>query len=294
MSLDFLFRFLITPSFVGVYCALIGLFFLAALCSLLWTTFAVRRRLNESPEVLRPRGRDPKEEFAKTFHERRQEREEDFGRPWREFAETLIEPDPGSEPVGKRVTKQRLRQIDRQLKLIDAEIRRRLEEEKALERRAEILTSIPGISNITAAGLIVLMPELGTLTDARAASLAGLAPIPRESGHWEGHSFIQGDRHRPARAGEGDAGQRLPSRSDREHERKGGTAVSVGQFAHSEAQREERDAVRVSTRYLVRSSGVRKRRRSLDHECRFQIGDRVRFDPAPNEERLAGNGARRS
>lgn len=98
MSFDFLFRFLITPSFVGVYCALIGLFFLAALLSLLRTTFAVRRRLNESREVLRPRGRDPKEEFAKTFHERRPKMEEDFGRPWREFAATLIEPDPGSEP----------------------------------------------------------------------------------------------------------------------------------------------------------------------------------------------------
>ncbi|MCY4645753.1 MAG: hypothetical protein OXE73_02545 [Gammaproteobacteria bacterium] len=34
-------------------------------------------------------------------------------------------------------------------KVIDAEIRRRLEEEKALERRAEILTSIPGISDVT-------------------------------------------------------------------------------------------------------------------------------------------------
>ena len=99
-------------------------------------------------------------------------------------------------PVGKRLTKQRLKQIDRQLKLIDAEIRRRLAEEKALERRAEILTSIPGISDITAAGLIVLMPELGTLTGARAASLAGLAPITRESGHWKGRSFIQGGRHR--------------------------------------------------------------------------------------------------
>ena len=102
-------------------------------------------------------------------------------------------------PVGKRVTKQRLRQIDRQLKLIDAEIGRRIEEEKTLERRAEILTSIPGISDITAAGLIVLMPELGTLTGARAASLAGLAPITRESGHWKGRSFIQGGRHRVRR-----------------------------------------------------------------------------------------------
>ena len=102
-------------------------------------------------------------------------------------------------PMGKRLNKQRLRQVDRQLKLIDAEIRRRLGEEKTLERRAEILTSIPGISDITAAGLIVLMPELGTLTGARAASLAGLAPITRESGHWKGRSFIQGGRHRVRR-----------------------------------------------------------------------------------------------
>ena len=81
-------------------------------------------------------------------------------------------------PVGKRVTKQKLRQIDRQLKLIDTEIRQRIGEEKAMERRAEILTSIPGISDITAAGLIVHLPELGTLTGTRAASLAGLATAP--------------------------------------------------------------------------------------------------------------------
>ena len=43
------------------------------------------------------------------------------------------------------------------------------------------------------------MPELGTLTGARAASLAGLAPITRESGHWKGRSFIQGGRHRVRR-----------------------------------------------------------------------------------------------
>ena len=96
--------------------------------------------------------------------------------------------------VGKRLTKQRLRQIDRQLKLIDGEIRQRIQEEKALERRAEILTSIPGVSNVTAAGLIVHIPELGTLTGARAASLAGLAPVTRESGYWKGRSFIQGSR----------------------------------------------------------------------------------------------------
>ncbi len=102
-------------------------------------------------------------------------------------------------PVGKRLNKQRLGQIERQLEVIDAEIRERLAEEKTLQRRAEILTSIPGISDITAAGLVVLMPELGTLTGARAASLAGLAPVTRESGQWKGRGFIQGGRHRVRR-----------------------------------------------------------------------------------------------
>ena len=98
-------------------------------------------------------------------------------------------------PVAKQLNKQRLKQIERQIKRIDAEIRRRLQAEEALERQSEILTSIPGISDITAAGLIVHMPELGTLTGSRAASLAGLAPVTRESGSWKGRSFIQGGRH---------------------------------------------------------------------------------------------------
>ena len=101
--------------------------------------------------------------------------------------------------VGKQLNRQRLKQIERQLKRIDAEIRKRLKAEEALERQSEILTSIPGISDVTAAGLIVHIPELGTLTGSRAASLAGLAPVTRESGSWKGRSFIQGGRHQVRR-----------------------------------------------------------------------------------------------
>ena len=45
------------------------------------------------------------------------------------------------------------------------------------------------------AGLIVHIPELGSLTGPSAASLAGLAPVTRESGRWKGRGFIQGGRH---------------------------------------------------------------------------------------------------
>ena len=102
-------------------------------------------------------------------------------------------------PLAKLVNRERLAQIERQLKRIDAEIAKLLRSEEALLRRAEILTSIPGFSSVTAAGLIVHMPELGTMTGPQAASLAGLASVTRESGTWRGRSFIQGGRDKVRR-----------------------------------------------------------------------------------------------
>lgn len=101
-------------------------------------------------------------------------------------------------PVLKNQNKNRLRQIERQLKRIDAEIKKLLGS-RSLARKAEILDSIPGLSDVTAAGLLAYMPELGQLTRSTAASLAGLAPVTRESGNWQGRSFIQGGRHRVRR-----------------------------------------------------------------------------------------------
>ena len=102
-------------------------------------------------------------------------------------------------PLTKRLNNRRLAQIERQLKQVDAEIGKLLRASADLRRRVEILTSIPGISNVTAAGLIVHRPELGTLTGPRVASLAGLAPVTRESGTWKGRSFIQGGREKVRR-----------------------------------------------------------------------------------------------
>ena len=96
-------------------------------------------------------------------------------------------------PVAKRLNQQRLAQI---VKRVEAEIRKIIDTREDLKRRLEILTSIPGVSYVTAAGLLVHLPELGTLTAPRAASLAGLAPVTRESGTWKGRSFIQGGREK--------------------------------------------------------------------------------------------------
>lgn len=64
----------------------------------------------------------------------------------------------------------------------------------ALARRHHILTSIAGVGTLTANQLIATMPELGNLDNKQAASLAGLAPVARQSGQWKGKSFIRGGR----------------------------------------------------------------------------------------------------
>ena len=88
----------------------------------------------------------------------------------------------------------RLRQVDSQLEQIDAELARLVAEDPALALRQAILRSIPGIGAVTAIAMIVEMPELGTMEPKEAASLAGLAPITRESGTWKGRSKIGGGR----------------------------------------------------------------------------------------------------
>jgi transposase len=97
-------------------------------------------------------------------------------------------------PMLKRHNAQRLRQIEAQLRAIEDAIATLIAGDPELTRRLAILTSIPGIAGTTASILLIEMPELGTLEAKQAASLAGLAPIARQSGTWTGHAFIRGGR----------------------------------------------------------------------------------------------------
>jgi len=94
----------------------------------------------------------------------------------------------------KRHNAEQLRQIERQIAAIDKEITAIIAADLELARRFDILISVPGVSAITAFALIVDMPELGTLENGQAASLAGLAPVARQSGNWTGRAFIRGGR----------------------------------------------------------------------------------------------------
>jgi transposase len=99
-----------------------------------------------------------------------------------------------SIPLLKRQNSLRLSQIQRDITAVDEAIMAIIKADTVLAKRFGILISIPGISTITAATLIAEMPELGSLNPKQAASLAGLAPVARQSGKCKGRSYVQGGR----------------------------------------------------------------------------------------------------
>jgi len=94
----------------------------------------------------------------------------------------------------QRQAGQRLNQIAQQIEDLDRHALAIVGADPVLQNRLDILTSIPGVGEATALALIADMPELGQMNEKQAASLAGLAPVTRESGTWRGKSFIRGGR----------------------------------------------------------------------------------------------------
>lgn len=90
----------------------------------------------------------------------------------------------------RRQIKSRLVQTEKQIGEIETAMTATVGADEVLQRRREILASTPDIGAITAMAIIVEMPELGEMDGKQAASLAGLAPIIRESGGWKGRSRI--------------------------------------------------------------------------------------------------------
>jgi transposase len=94
----------------------------------------------------------------------------------------------------KRQSRARLEQIKRQLVELGGAMLGLLLQCPKRARAFEVLCSIPGVGRITAIAIVVECPEIGTMTRKQIASLAGLAPMTRQSGQWRGHAFIQGGR----------------------------------------------------------------------------------------------------
>lgn len=76
---------------------------------------------------------------------------------------------------------------------------RRVQAWPDLNHRLDLLRSLPGVGPVVALGLLIRMPELGSMTRGQAAALIGVAPFDRDSGAHRGRRFITGGRARPRR-----------------------------------------------------------------------------------------------
>ena len=84
--------------------------------------------------------------------------------------------------------------IKEQIDDAESDIAQEIEDSPVWKEAADRMDSVPGVGFKTACVLLANLPELGTLSRQRIASLAGLAPINRDSGKMRGKRCIGGGR----------------------------------------------------------------------------------------------------
>jgi len=87
-----------------------------------------------------------------------------------------------------------IRVLEKELPEIDEDIGTLVRGSPVWREKEDLLVSFPGIGNTLARTLLAEVPELGELTRREIASLVGVAPFTRQSGHWKGKSMIGGGR----------------------------------------------------------------------------------------------------
>lgn len=81
-----------------------------------------------------------------------------------------------------------------QKEFLEQQIIKEINQNEKLKQIKEILSSLKGIGDITAAILMTEVPELGKLGNNQISKLIGVAPLNRESGMMRGKSKIYGGR----------------------------------------------------------------------------------------------------
>lgn len=106
----------------------------------------------------------------------------------------LAAPQAGATAAATKSLRAVLRTLDAQIRAIEARLRELIKQHPVLARDEAVLRGIKSFGPIVAATLLGLMPELGRICGKRAASLAGLAPHPRQSGNSVGYRATKGGR----------------------------------------------------------------------------------------------------
>jgi transposase len=90
--------------------------------------------------------------------------------------------------------RQLLETLEKQVAKIEAEITSLLESDDDWQARIQLLSSAPGVSQVTSATLVAELPELGRLNRQAISALVGVAPFNDDSGKHRGKRRVIGGR----------------------------------------------------------------------------------------------------
>jgi transposase len=93
-----------------------------------------------------------------------------------------------------KTIEQTIKLFNKQLAEIELAITKLFTSNDDWKTKTNILSSVPGVGDVTAQQLLAEMPELGKTNRAEAAALAGLAPYNHDSGKLKGRRCISGGR----------------------------------------------------------------------------------------------------
>src|SRR3984885_2607500 len=97
-------------------------------------------------------------------------------------------------PRVQRMLKATLKTLKAQLAELDRDIDDTIKRSPIWRAADDLLTSVPGVGDVTAHTLIADLPDLGQLDRRRVAALVGVAPVNRDSGQMRGKRTIAGGR----------------------------------------------------------------------------------------------------
>jgi transposase len=89
---------------------------------------------------------------------------------------------------------ERIAWLQVRVEAIEDELNKTIRSSPLWREKVALLRSVPGVGPMLAATIVAQLPELGVLTHKEIASLVGVAPLNRDSGHWRGKRTIWGGR----------------------------------------------------------------------------------------------------
>ena len=87
-----------------------------------------------------------------------------------------------------------IRALEKLIAKIESRMDALIAADEHFERMAALMQSVKGVGPITAASMLAYLPEIGTVSRATIAALAGLAPYDHDSGVFKGQRHIYGGR----------------------------------------------------------------------------------------------------